>query len=263
VIVTSPQSAVRLVQVPYDSGHRGRRMGVGPLALTPGVVARLEQSGHRVEQQVVEATSPWSAELQTTFELHAGVAAAVAASRDAGELPVVLAGGCNATVGVLAGLGTAARRVGVLWLDGHGDFNTPDEDPTGFLDGQGLAMVVGRCWRAATARLPGFAPVPEEDVILLGARDLTDEQGPCLLRRRRRPDRRRGAAGGAARRGPTAGRLRDGGVVRPGPRSARPAPDRGPRPGRPLGGAGDDCLRPDGAARRDCGRVVLTDGGRR
>src|SRR5919206_542383 len=50
--------------------------------------------------------------------------------------------------------------------------NTPDEDVDGFLDGQGLAIAGGRCW-AAAARIPGFVPLPERDVVLLGARDLT------------------------------------------------------------------------------------------
>jgi arginase len=55
-------------------------------------------------------------------------------------------------------------------LDAHGDFNTPDEDPGGFLDGQGLAMIVGRCWQTLAGTVPGFAPMPEELVILAGAR---------------------------------------------------------------------------------------------
>ncbi|UOY02708.1 arginase family protein [Blastococcus sp. PRF04-17] len=41
-------------------------------------------------------------------------------------------------------------------------------------------MAVGRCWRRATARIPGFAPLREEDVLLVGARDLTPEQAAVL-----------------------------------------------------------------------------------
>lgn len=41
-----------------------------------------------------------------------------------------------------------------MWLDAHADFNTPDIDAPGFLDGHGLAMAVGRCWQT----FPSIAP---------------------------------------------------------------------------------------------------------
>src|SRR3712207_7859362 len=46
----------------------------------------------------------------------------------------------NTTLGVLAGLSQAGRRIGLVWLDAHGDLNTPGTTSTGFLDGQGLAL---------------------------------------------------------------------------------------------------------------------------
>jgi arginase len=57
---------------------------------------------------------------------------------------VLLAGNRNATVGVLARLNKAGRRVGLVWLDAHGDFNTPQDDTSGFLDGQDSVIAVGR-----------------------------------------------------------------------------------------------------------------------
>ncbi|MEX5721390.1 arginase family protein [Geodermatophilus maliterrae] len=97
-----------------------------------------------------------------------------------GTVPVLLSGNCNTTLGVLAGLRASGRRVGLLWLDAHGDFNTPEEDTGGFLDGQGLAIAVGRCWTALAAGIPGFAPLSERDVVLAGARDLTPAQQRTL-----------------------------------------------------------------------------------
>jgi len=73
---------------------------------------------------------------------------------------------------VLAGLSQAGRRIGLVWLDAHGDLNTPETTSTGFLDGQGLAMVLGWCWRTAVAGVEGFEPLPEGHVVLVGARDL-------------------------------------------------------------------------------------------
>lgn len=164
---------MRLLSVPYDSGTFGVRMGAGPLALSrAGAAQRLRELGHAVEEQRVEPSSSWRAELRTAFELHHMIARAVTAARRAGQMPLMLSGNCNATVGVLAGMSRPGRSLGLIWLDAHGDFNTPEMDTTGFLDGQGLAMAVGRCWQGATARLPGFTPLQERHVLLAGARSV-------------------------------------------------------------------------------------------
>jgi arginase len=57
---------------------------------------------------------------------------------------VLLSGNCTTIPGVLAGMTGSGRRLGLVWLDAHGDVNTPETDPFGFLDGQGLAIAVGR-----------------------------------------------------------------------------------------------------------------------
>lgn len=174
---------VRLVQVPYDSGHFDTRMGAGPLALArAGAAQRLRQQGRAVEEEVLEPASAWQAELRTGFELQRSVAKALTAAQEAGQVPLVLAGNCNTTLGVLASLTATGRRVGLVWLDAHADFNTPELDSSGSLDGQALAMAVGHCWQAATATLPGFTPLPEQHVILIGARNLDSAEKDVLSR---------------------------------------------------------------------------------
>ena len=115
-------AAVRLILVPYDSGHRGLRLGAGPERLAGPITDRLATLGHEVNATVVEPhPTSWHAEVGTTFELAAGVAREVAAARAAHAFPVVLAGNCFATVGVLAALGA---DTGLIWWDAHADFNT-------------------------------------------------------------------------------------------------------------------------------------------
>lgn len=172
-----------MLQVPYDSGVFDARMGAGPLALAgAGAARRLRGRGHVVQEQVLapSAEAGWRAELVTAFELHRVIANAVTAARAAAQVPLLLSGNCNATVGVLAGMSHPGRRLGLVWLDAHGDFNTPDVDTTGFLDGQGLAMAVGRCWQGLTARIPGFTPLPERHVLLAGARSIDDAEQAAL-----------------------------------------------------------------------------------
>lgn len=177
-------SKVRLMQVPFDSGIRGARMGAGPPVLAEaGAARRLRDRGHEVDERVLEPPSPagWQAELRTAFELHHVIAGQVRAARTAQQLPVVLSGNCNATIGVLAGLTHPAHRVGLIWLDAHGDFNTPETDTSGFLDGHGLAMAVGRCWQALTGAVPGFYPLLEQHVLLVGARSLNTGEQEALI----------------------------------------------------------------------------------
>jgi arginase len=170
---------VDLIQVPYDSGQRGVRMGRGPLHFVEqGAAERLRAGGRDVREVVVEARPDFRAEVGTAFELARSTALAVRAARGRGSFPLVLAGNCMVSLGVLAGLRTG--DLGVVWLDAHGDLNTPETTSSGMLDGMALAVDVGRCWRTVSATVDGFAPVPEERVLLVGARAL-DEGEEHLL----------------------------------------------------------------------------------
>src|SRR5262249_19886505 len=95
-----------------------------------------------------------------------------------GALPLVLSGNCNAAVGVLAGL--QPTRPAVVWFDAHGDYNTPETTVSGFLDGMALAIATGRCWRSLASTVPGFEPSGEDQVALVGARDVDAGEAEIL-----------------------------------------------------------------------------------
>lgn len=86
----------------------------------------------------------------------------------AGHFPLVLAGNCGAALGVTAGL---EGRIGTVWFDAHGDFNTPDTSPSGFLDGMGLATLTGQCWHSLANSIPGFRSIDSTRVVHVGGRD--------------------------------------------------------------------------------------------
>jgi arginase len=163
---------IQLLAVPYDSGHRGARMGAGPeKLLDAGLERALRESGHNVRTSIAElAADSWHAEIQTSFELMRMLSAAVRGARDSGRFPIVLAGNCNTAVGTLAGLGVDST--GVAWFDAHGDFNTPETTRSGFLDGTAVAIITGRCWTQLAATVPDFSPIPDDCVCLIGTRDL-------------------------------------------------------------------------------------------
>ncbi len=172
---------IRLLLVPYDSGQRNVRMGAGPEYLrTAGLPEHLTRQGHIVDAEVIEPPSMnWRAEVQTSFELMRAVAKQVSAARAAGRFPLILSGNCLSAVGVIAGLGSGT---GVIWIDAHGDFNTPQTTTSGFLDGMTLATATGKCWVELARSIEGFEPVPEDAVVLIGARDLDPGEGTALAR---------------------------------------------------------------------------------
>lgn len=87
------------------------------------------------------------------------------------ERPISIAGDCLSAIAFLAGLQRAGINPLLIWFDAHGDFNTWDTTPSGFLGGMPLAMIVGK----GEQKLPqavGLKSLLENQVILTDARDL-------------------------------------------------------------------------------------------
>jgi arginase len=157
-------------------------MGAGPLHLLEhGVADLVAERGGDVAVATVESDGEWRAEIATTFTLAGAVARHVHAARTAGRFPVVLSGNCAASLGAVAGLTRDdVDDLGIVWLDAHGDLNTPETTTSGFLDGMALAALTGRCWQAMTARLPGFRALADRRVLLAGTRDLDPAERALL-----------------------------------------------------------------------------------
>ena len=167
----SSNLGLRAVLVPYDSGHRGFRMGRGPEHLLEnGLEEALRRNGLAVRPVILELGDTPPLEVAAAFEFHGRISEEVSAALAAGESPLVLSGNCNACVGTVAGVGT--EGLGILWFDAHADFNTPETTTSGFVDGMGLAIAVGDCWGSMSAGVPGFVPVEKSKVVLVGARDI-------------------------------------------------------------------------------------------
>ncbi len=103
--------------------------------------------------------------------LYAKVARSVAAEVGAGSCPVVISGDCMTSLGTVTGLQAAGIDPGIIWLDAHGDVQTPETTASGYLGGYPLRLLAGYRPDLITARL-GLRPIAEENVVLAGARDL-------------------------------------------------------------------------------------------
>ena len=107
--------------------------------------------------------------------LHQTVADAVAGV----TRPLLLSGDCPAALAVAAALQRRHREIAVVWLDAHGDFNTPAITISGYLGGMPVAMLTGRAPGLFAGPL-GLRPVPEHNIVLAGARDLDPAERDAL-----------------------------------------------------------------------------------
>ncbi len=111
--------------------------------------------------------------------LGANIAAAVAAGlHDAGNV-LVTGSNCNALVGVLAGFEQrygATAKIGLVWFDAHGDFNTPKTTLSGMIGGMPVAVSAGLAfphWRAITGLA---APIPTDRIVMVDVRNLDPKE---------------------------------------------------------------------------------------
>jgi arginase len=95
----------------------------------------------------------------------------------AGTFPLLAAGDCAIGLTTLAAVRRHRPDARVLWLDAHGDFNTPDTTESGFLGGMSLAGAVG-LWDAGL----GAEPFPADRVVMAGVRDLDTKERELLER---------------------------------------------------------------------------------
>ncbi|ABU58922.1 arginase family protein [Roseiflexus castenholzii] len=99
----------------------------------------------------------------------------VAAAHARGRAPLIVGGDCTHAVGVVAGLQRSHgpnARIGLVWFDAHGDYNTPRTTLSGMLGGMPVAVCAGLAlpqWRD----LAGMqAPLPTDRIMLVDARNL-------------------------------------------------------------------------------------------
>jgi arginase len=163
--------SISLIQLPYDSGRFGERMGRGPIALLDsGLAEHLRSVGNEVDVASVRLSEGLHTETNALVELQG---LAVPLIRDAIERqarPIILSGNCG-TAALSAMAALDPRSTGIIWFDAHADFNTPETSPSGFLDGMGLAILTGRCWRRLAERFESFQPVLDSQVIQIGVRE--------------------------------------------------------------------------------------------
>jgi len=176
--------SIAILGVPMDLGQGRRGVDMGPSALRYGrLEERLEGLGHDVHD-LGDIDVPAAEELGISHAGPGGGMAYLDEIRKACEatveallklpeevFPLVLGGDHSIALGSVTGC-SRRQRTGVVWVDAHGDFNTPETSPSGNIHGMPLATLCG----IGDPRLIDIAwdgaKVRPEDVVLIGVRDL-------------------------------------------------------------------------------------------
>lgn len=170
------------------AGRRGVDMGPSAIRIA-GVGESLRELGYIVEDDgdvgvpAPETRAPGDAKaryLEPIYHVCNRLRLRVRRALEQGETPVVLGGDHSIAIGTVSGVAEyfhdKGEKVGLIWVDAHGDMNTPDSSPTGNIHGMPLATLLG-LGHPKLVEMGGFSPkVQKKNVCLIGIRDIDDNE---------------------------------------------------------------------------------------
>ncbi len=175
---------VAIIGVPQDYGAGRRGVDMGPSALrVANLNASLAALGYTVEDhgnvfvdqpETIPKSNSTARHLPQIAHNCLRLAKMVEKAAAAGAFPLVLGGDHSIAAGTVAGITKhyGKRSLGLVWIDAHGDFNTPASSPSGNVHGMPLSSIVGQGPRELT-HLRGRSPmVAARNVALVGIRDI-------------------------------------------------------------------------------------------
>jgi arginase len=180
---------ITVVGIPMDLGQARRGVDMGPSALRyAGLHSRLRALGYVVDDrgniEIAErSTLPPEGGMAFLPAVVSACERMYEAGREAvaqGRVPIFVGGDHSISMGTIGGV-THDSPCGVLWIDAHGDFNTPETTPSGNIHGMPLAAL---CGLGASDLVNLGRPGPKlqtQDVVLIGIRDL-DAPEKALLK---------------------------------------------------------------------------------
>jgi arginase len=179
---------IHLLGVPMDLGAGRRGVDMGPSAIRiAGMAERLKELGHKIiddgdidikimeEIRVGDTRARYIKEITRASKLLAKNAERIMAR---GRFPLFLGGDHSIAVGSVSGIAAYARKkrkkLGVLWIDAHGDLNTPSTSPSGNVHGMPLASLLGYGPTDLKTVGGNFKKIDPDNVALVGVRSLDE-----------------------------------------------------------------------------------------
>ncbi|HEX8103255.1 MAG TPA: arginase family protein [Solirubrobacteraceae bacterium] len=158
-----------LVELRCRTSDRTAGGGRGAAALAEELGERLGVDARRIGSPQPPRAAAWEADLRDSRGCLLEAGGQVDDALEAGRLPILLAGDCSICMTTLPAVARHHPGARVLWLDAHGDFNTPRSTASGFLGGMCLAAACGRWPSGLIQDAEAFDPAR---VTLCGVRDL-------------------------------------------------------------------------------------------
>jgi arginase len=180
---------VGIIGAPVDLGADRRGVDMGASAIRyAGLEAALRAAGHDVRDfgnvpvDIAESAEGGETSLKYLSQIvgMAGhLADRVSEILTSECIPLVLGGDHSASLGSVAGV-ARHKRIGIIWMDAHGDYNTGDSSPSGNIHGMVLAALAGH-GHPDLVNVGGIAPkVDPRNVALVGVRDLDADERSLL-----------------------------------------------------------------------------------
>jgi len=182
------KKAVRIIGVPMDLGQNHRGVDMGPSAIRYANLAKSLRSLGYVTFDSGDIAIPGhyalaNTSLQERLPLICnGCLGAYELGRQAvaaGEIPIFLGGDHSASIGTVGGV-THDTDVGLIWIDAHGDFNTPQTSDSQNVHGMALSILLGSGPKELVDLGRPGPKVQPENVVLIGVRDLDDQEKVLL-----------------------------------------------------------------------------------
>jgi len=182
-------SKIRIIGVPIDLGQSRRGVDMGPSAVRYAhLFHRVRQIGYDVEDignievairdAIPQRENPiYLKSILDTCEL---VYEQARRATEDDAIPIFLGGDHSISIGTIGGI-THHSPVGVIWIDAHGDFNTPQTSPSGNIHGMPVAVLTGKGLPKLVNLGRRGAKVKHSDFVIIGVRDL-DIQERLLLK---------------------------------------------------------------------------------
>jgi len=182
---------VALIGAPLDLGAGRRGVDMGPSAIRYAELAEhlaeklgiVTEDRGNVEAPVRESTKMGDDRarfLPQILELCDRVSRLVARATGDGAMPLVLGGDHSVALGTLVGMAAVHGPGGVVWIDAHGDLNTPESSPSGNVHGMVLAAALGLGGPAFSYDEWTLPAVQPGRLALVGLRSLDDSERELL-----------------------------------------------------------------------------------
>jgi arginase len=182
---------VALIGAPMDLGAGRRGVDMGPSAIRyAGLEQHLAQKLGLTVSDAGNVTSPVAEStdhgdetarfLEQILDLCDRVAKLVSAAARRGAMPLVLGGDHSVALGSLVGMAQARGPGGVVWVDAHGDLNTPATSPTGNVHGMVLAAALGLAGDSFGREDWTLPAIESGKLALVGVRSLDDGERELL-----------------------------------------------------------------------------------